>query len=122
MWVEPYLEWSSGSLCGPADMNRISGNINYLLGVDDLKDDYDSNDYVTKSEFEKIVNYINQLLILTGLSYDNLPTMETTADNFNLIESLILDIKNRMVGMEINSVAVKFAGEVYSGDSICGGM
>lgn len=48
--------------------------------------------------------------------------METTSDNFNLIESLILDIKSRMVGMEINSVAVKFAGEVYSGDSRCGGM
>lgn len=122
MWIEPYTEWSNGSLCGPSDMNRISGNINHLLGTNELIDTYNNNDFVYKSEFEKVVNSINQLLIYTGISYDNLPTMETTADNFNLIESLTLEIKNRMIGKEINSIAVKFAGEVYAGNSICGGM
>lgn len=122
MWIDPFTDWSSASLCTAEDMNRIGGNLNYLIGHDEIKADYTSTDFVKKEEFEKILLYINQLLIYTGLSYDELPTMESTHYNFNLIESLILEIKNRIDGMEINSIAVKFSGEIYSGGSICGGM
>lgn len=61
-----------------ADMNRISGNLNFLT-AGTLKSNYTNADIVLKADWEELVE--------TAQQWDGAVTGETTWQNFNQIEA-----------------------------------
>lgn len=84
-WITPVTDRPSALTRTTADdMNRIAGNINYLWATD-LKDDYTSDDIVTASEWDGIVDATNEIADLLELSE---ATESTHYSNLNRIESI----------------------------------
>lgn len=96
MWIEPYTDWNNGTYCSPSSINRIMGNMNYLVGRTVCKDDFTSEDIITVQQFEPLLFWLKQLSYLTGVMYSTTPDYSLTAENFNLIETIEKRLKPYM--------------------------
>lgn len=83
-WVEPVTDRpNSQTRTTATDMNRIAGNINYLLKTN-IKANYTDTDIVTYTQWQRILQK-TRLLDHYGLAindstkYDNLNAIETVA-------------------------------------------
>jgi hypothetical protein len=72
------------------DMNRISGNVNYLWATS-LREDFTSNDIVTLAEWNAIIRRTNEIAALLGISG---ATDSTNYANLNYIESIAASYKD----------------------------
>ena len=71
-WTEPVTDRTQTSRCTYEDMNRISGNINYLQDSA-LKDDYTNDDIVTLVQWQSIVQGVADCCLKYGILNNALP-------------------------------------------------
>lgn len=113
-WITPVTGRGSDARCTYADMNRIAGNINHLLGSS-LPANYGQDDgstvtLVSVTAWSDILSALSSLCIAVGFA-DPQPTSLMTFDNFNYVESLTLKVKDRFDIITKNADAVHYAGE-----------
>lgn len=95
-WQTPFTDWTEGAFVSYEDMNRIGGNLNYLLNGSTeatIKEDWTQDDFVTEQHWKAICGAIKALAIWVSLPNLPVPTTEITADNFNLAEIAILTLQ-----------------------------
>ena len=113
-WQEPYTTWLETDRCTYADINRIAGNLNYLLDDDALKADYTQDDVITMEEWTDIVDAVIGLVESEGLyNVEELPNTDATALNFNIVEGLTHEIK-----AWIDLKAKQLDAAAYTGEAI----
>lgn len=112
-WIEPYTSWQETDRCTYADINRIAGNVNYLLDADVMKADYTQNDVITLTEWSSILSALSALSAAVKFVPEEEPNTTTTALNFNVIENYILGLKNW-----IDLINAQNAANIYSGESL----
>lgn len=112
IWQIPRTDWSANDFVIPEDMNRISGNINYLYQQAILKEDYTANDIVTIEQWNAIIQAIATLVKSIGLERQS-PGLQVTADNFNDVEDIIAQMKERL-DLIFNQVEAN----IYAGDDL----
>lgn len=111
-WITPKTDWSPNDNVTYEDMNRISGNINYLYQQTIIRADYTENDIVTLSEWKAIIDAV--LNLAKGLGVINtVPDMDITADNFNDVEELTLATKEM-----IELIFKQTSANIYAGDDL----
>lgn len=111
-WITPKTDWSPNDNVTYEDMNRISGNINYLYQQTIVRTDYTANDIVTLAEWSSIVSAILDLAKGLGV-VDAVPDMNVTADNFNDVEELTLATKEM-----IELIFIQISANIYAGDDL----
>lgn len=117
VWIEPNTSWLETDRCKYTDINRIAGNINYLLGADTLKADYTQNDVITLAEWNLILMALDLLAEAAGYSPEDKPDTTATARNFNAVEGYTLGLKNWIDLINAQEVASIFSGDtIYLGD------
>lgn len=90
-WTEPVTDRPNTQTRTTAkDMNRISGNINFLWATG-LKETYTSSDIVTLAQWNAILRNINEIANLLGISEAEDSTLYT---NLNYIESIAMAYKD----------------------------
>lgn len=87
-WTEPMTDRTQTSRCTYEDMNRISGNINYLQDSA-LKDDYTNDDIVTLVQWQSIVQGVADCCLKYGILMETPVDESTTASNFNQAETYL---------------------------------
>ena len=113
-WITPKTDWSELDRCTYADINRIAGNLNYLLDDDALKADYTQDDVITASEWSDIVDAVVGLVASEHYyNTDDVPNMDANAFNFNIVEGLTQEIKDWVDLKAKQRDAAAYAGEGY---------
>ena len=116
-WITPKTDWAETDFCTYSDMNRIAGNLNYLLDASTLKDDYTQNDVVTLTEWEAIIDAIETLSALYGYDYNDILNNSATAQNFANVETLTLELRNWIDLLVAQKAARAYLGDpIYLGD------
>ena len=95
-WQTPVTDRGSTATCMPVDLNRISGNINYLAGTS-LPADYTANDFLTRAQWQAIIAETIALCNKFGIKYTQAPNEDMTNTNFNNVENLLLQCYNRLM-------------------------
>ena len=93
-------------------MNRIAGNINPIFPAANLFDKYTENQYVTLSQWEKIISSLKVLSSTINLSVE-LPTEEAISGNFNIVGEITIKCKKR-----IDLIAQQNVAKIYAGNDI----
>lgn len=114
-WQEPFTNWTRNSRVTYADMNRIAGNLNYLLPSANLKDDYTATDFVTVAEWNNICNALVRLITLANVGLRFSPSIILTYNLFNNIERYTGIIYNTLTLYDLQHIADNYAGDdLYS--------
>lgn len=95
-WQTPKTNWTKASHVGYYDMNRIGGNLNWLLNgstEEVVKETWTNDDFVTLADWKAVISAIKALAIWVGLTNVTFPGTSLSASNFNLAESAILRLK-----------------------------
>lgn len=95
-WQEPFTGWTLGSLVSYTDMNRIGGNLNYLLNrstEESVKETWTQDDFVTLDDWKVIIGAIKALSLWIGVEVE-IPTTALSPVNFNRAESATLKLKD----------------------------
>lgn len=110
-WTTPFTNWSNGNRFTYNDMNRITGNINYLYPGASLPI-YTQNDFLTRSGWDAVLSALDTLVLATGLDA-TVPGDAMTGDTMNEVEELIQRLHDRI---ELN--ARQYVASIYVGDGI----
>lgn len=114
-WQEPFTNWTRNSRVTYSDMNRIAGNLNYLLPSANLKDDYTASDFVTVTEWNNICNALVRIITLANVGLRFSPSVILTYNLFNNIERYTGIIYNTLTLYDLQHVADNYAGDdLYS--------
>lgn len=113
-WQEPNVDWSSGDRFTCDDMNRINGNLNYLVGNDSLKVNYTQNDFLTLSAWKAVTTRVAQLTAAANLETVYIDT-RLTAQNIEAIEQATEDVKAYLDLVAENSKYPLYTNQVYAG-------
>lgn len=114
-WQTPFTNWTRNSRVTYEDMNRIAGNLNYLLPSANLKDDYTASDFVTVTEWNNICNALVKLITLANVGLRFSPSIILTYNLFNNIERYTGIIYNTLTLYDLQHVADNYAGDdLYS--------
>lgn len=114
-WQTPFTQWTRNSRVTYSDMNRIAGNLNYLLPSANLKDDYTATDFVTVTEWNHICNTLVRLITLANVGLRFSPSVILTYNLFNNIERYTGIIYNTLTLYDLQHVADNYAGDdLYS--------
>ena len=116
-WQTPFTNWSAGNSVTADDMNRICGNLNYLLGTNTLSEAWTAADYVYVTDWHDIRDALGNVQTLIGMEQE-LPDDETSSYNFNLIETYCETAKPIIDLMRLQTLENKFAGEWYADNEI----
>lgn len=116
-WITPKTNWIYSDRVTADDMNRICGNINYLLGEERLQKVYTEEDYVFLSEWVEIVRAFMLVQVAAGIANPEKPTDAVTSYNFNLIESICLVAKDIIDHKRSQPTAIHYVGEGWRSDS-----
>ena len=119
-WITPKTDWSSGDNVTADDMNRICGNLNYLLDEERLTKVYTYKDYVFLTEWQAIASALGDVQAFLDMETDT-PDNQTTAYNFNLVESYCEQYKPLVDKIRAQRNANKYAGEWYADTEIYSG-
>lgn len=95
-WQEPFTGWTLGSLVSYEDMNRIGGNLNWLLNQsteESVKETWTQDDFVTLNDWKVIIGAIKALSLWAGVEVE-IPTTDLSPVNFNRAESATLRLKD----------------------------
>lgn len=119
-WIEPVTERGESARMTADDMNRITGNIKYIYPDTTIKTVWTSNDFITAENWSSIFTALNYLVSSTGNIYQ-IPKVELTYQNINDIETLILNLKNRLSLISAQEVAniypSNLTDEIYSNET-----
>jgi hypothetical protein len=88
-WQIPVIDRGEGATCLPDDLNRIDGNINYLLATS-LKTDFTSNDILTVVQWQNVIDNTMVACAKYGVKCVQEPNADMTSANFNNVENLLL--------------------------------
>ena len=114
-WQTPFTNWTRNSRVTYTDMNRIAGNLNYLLPSANLKDDYTATDFVTVTEWNNICNALVRLITLANVGLRFSPSIFLTYNLFNNIERYTGIIYNTLTLYDLQHIADNYAGDdLYS--------
>ena len=116
-WITPKTNWIYSDRVTADDMNRICGNINYLLGEERLQKVYTEEDYVFLSEWVEIVRAFMLVQVAAGIANPEKPTDAVTSYNFNLIESICRVAKDIIDHKRSQPTAIHYVGEGWRSDS-----
>lgn len=94
-WQTPVIDRGQTATCLPDDLNRICGNINYLIGTS-LSTGYTSNDFLTLSQWRAITQSTIIACNKYGIYYTQAPNDAMTSENFNNVENLLLQCYERL--------------------------
>lgn len=92
------------------DVNRICGNLNYLLGTNTLPENRTADDYLYKSGWYAIRDAVEDVYEIIGVTPE-LPDDETSSYNFNLIESFCETAKPIVDELRAQRYANKYVGD-----------
>lgn len=95
-WQTPKTNWTKASHVGHYDMNRIGGNLNWLLNgstEEVVKETWTNDDFVTLADWKAIITAIKGLAVWVGLSDLEVPSTSVSALNFNRAENAILRLR-----------------------------
>ena len=109
-WQTPKTDWEAGDFVTYVDLNRICGNLNYLLGSNTLSESWTAADYVHLTDWHDIVDALEDVQDLLGAEHD-LPDDNASSYNFNLIESFCLDAKDPIDELRRQQLANHYVGE-----------
>lgn len=126
-WITPVTDRTSGACCTVTDMNRIAGNLDHIVteatdheiysGTGITKTTYTKNDLVWLSDWEEILDVIEQLINGLVVTTDVTADSSTTYENFNNVEKLILAIYDKMQLLLQQTRLNKYSGEIYASDA-----
>ena len=117
-WITPNTSWAETDRCTYADMNRIAGNINELIGDETLKSDYTQNDIVSLTEWNAILSALDSIAEIYKFVPEETPNTTATAWNLNAVESYTLELKNWIDLINAQAAARAYVGDpIYSGDN-----
>ncbi len=119
-WIEPKTDWSAGDLVRPADMIRICGNINYLLGSEELRTDWTADDFVFIDDWHAIVDACEELATAESMPLNDI-TDAVTSYNFILVEEFTVRMKRLLDLKPEQGPANNWAGDHYSDAEIYSG-
>lgn len=120
-WQEPKTDWTAADRVTYEDMNRICGNLNVVYPAGNLKTDYTRNDFVSVSDWSSILTSLRTMITVTDLSA-KVPGDEMTADTFNQVEELTLEIKTQIQHLLDQTKAAVYSGDtVYAADTYAAG-
>lgn len=111
-WETPVTDRGEVAYCTPADLNRIDGNINYLLGTS-LKTNFTSNDILTLTQWQNIVDNTILACGKYGVKYIQAPTFDMTSYNFNNVENLLLQCYDRLMLWQEQAVTNVYVQSQY---------
>ena len=121
-WQTPKTDWGAGDLVTYTDMNRIGGNLNYLLDSNTLRTDFTDADYVYLTDWQDIIDAVEDVQDFLGMDHI-LPSTSVTSYNFNLVETFCADAKPQVDLIRAQRYANKYAGPWYTDTEIyAGGM
>ena len=120
-WTTPVTDRESGAICTATDLDRITGNIDWLAteltaaqlysGGTVSKTSWTANDYVDVTTWAEILTALQDmtdaLLITTAGEADNSQTFE----NYNLVEDITLQIYHRYQFLLSQANLNKYAGQ-----------
>lgn len=105
-WITPVTDRTTGAMHTLQDQNRIAGNLDYLateynahglyFGATINKSAYVYNDYITVGDWENILDVLSDLLEATAIETSGTATSAMTYENMNTVESLSLDLYDRL--------------------------
>lgn len=110
-WVEPVTDWLPSSRFTYDDMNRICGNLNYLVGSSKFKVNWGENDILTVSDWDAVKTLANNLGRAYNIAFRSI-TNDMTASNIDELETLIANLKQ-----PLDLVHAQRAARVYAGDA-----
>lgn len=115
-WQTPFTQWTQTSRVTHEDMNRIAGNINYLLPSANLKDDYTASDFVTVTEWSNLCDALIRLITLSNVDeYYSTLTYGLSHTAFNKIERITGVVYDALTVYDLQHVADNYAGDdLYS--------
>lgn len=115
-WQTPKTDWTTADLVTYEDMNRIGGNLNYLLNgatEETIKEDWTQDDFVNIRDWKAIIGAIKALAIWVEIPALPVPTTELSANNFNLAELAILSLQ-RPVELRWKQTNNYFNDDIYA--------
>ena len=131
-WSTPVIDREYGSKMTVTDMNRITNNINYLaehlaehslyFGPKVSKTEWIHNDYVTLDQWKEILTALDSMVLATYIDIPAPGTEETTYENINNVETIILLLRERMdLLMGLGALNHYADTEVWTGDDVNAG-
>ncbi|MGI6721055.1 MAG: hypothetical protein ACOX4I_00640 [Anaerovoracaceae bacterium] len=115
-WVDPYTDWAPYDRFTYEDMNRICGNINYLIGMDSLRTNWTQDDILDRADWQPVKNTVNALALAVKLTHIAV-TDALTSDNIDNLETIISELKAPIDLRLIQKRATRHCGEpmLYAG-------
>lgn len=138
-WIEPVTNRIAGARMTYIDMNRITGNLAYLTedltdygkygGQTIAKTEWIRNDYVTRPDWENILDVLEDVRITLGMMESDDPSnpfpvadFSTGYENINNVEELTLLAYEKWEAMKQQGAANKYVDtEVWTGDGFYAG-
>lgn len=120
MWVEPKTNWSASDFFTAIDMNRIYGNVAYLLTHNEPDKVFTKSDIVTLGEWHWVRNNVTLMAQAVRMPYPQI-TDNITFDNFNNVETLIGELKQPIERRYNMTRANKYTGSSVTGRVYAGG-
>ena len=105
-WITPVTDRTNTARLTAEDVNRITGNINYLIATS-LKTDWTTNDFLTLTAFNEILSGTKTAALKYGVFIYTEPDTAQTWENYNNIENLLLQCKNVLDFWDAQGVAQK---------------
>ena len=122
-WITPVTDRSTGAWHNLEDEQRIIGNVVYLtttlsahslyFGRTLAKTSYDHNDYMSVSNWSNLLAVLSDLVTATSLEQTESLSSDMTWTNLNAVESLILEIYDRVQLLLAMENLNHFAGQGY---------
>lgn len=118
-WVDPCTDWAPYDRFTYGDMNRICGNINYLMGVDNLRTDWAQDDILKLADWQPVKNTVNALASAVKLTHIAV-TDALTSDNIDNLETIISELKTPIDLRFMQKRATRHCGDpmLYAGVSV----
>ena len=120
-WTTPVTDRESGAICTTTDMNRISGNIDWLAtelasaqlytGGTVSKTSWTTNDYITTGDWADIIDVLEDMRIALALEDTGALSNQMTYENMNAVEALTLRIYERLQLLLDQANANHYAGD-----------
>lgn len=129
LWRQPVTDRVAGAMMTVVDMNRITGNVDYLaeqfglrgmyIGRRPSKTSWVYNDYVTLQEWQELLYILDRLVDSTNLQQVIPGTEETTWQNMNNVETLTLRLRERLDIIDTYGEWPRYVDtEVWTGDDV----
>lgn len=129
LWQTPVTDRVAGAMMTVTDMNRISGNVDWLaeqyglrgmyLGRRPSKTTWVHNDYVTLELWNELLHILDELVESTNLQQAVKGTDATTYDNINNVEDLTRRLWEWMQIIDTQGEFPRYVDtEVWTGDDV----